>query len=561
MQNPYGLAFDSSGNLYVANGSLNNIAKVTPAGVVSTFASGFSQPQQIAFDASGNLYVANGNGFTISKVTPDGVVSTYASGTTYNLVAVAFDASGNLYAASYGSNSISKVGPGGGTLSPFVTSGLNGPGSLVVDPHGNLYVSNLGNNTISTVTPGGTVAPFVTSGLAVPYGLALDASGILYVTNYTTNTVSKVSPAVVATSQVTIQSSVESRPMSIGGSNNSAVAGINLTSAELAQIVTSSSGTVTIGDSSQTGNITFSGATSATTVGAATDVVQFPGGSGQIILDNSNGTALNGNGGTISVTAGTGGIVEAGTNTPGTADIGNASAVSLTAAGAIGTNSQAVQLGSTNLTTNTSANNSNQSLDALSPVTITSLNAGTGTIYLTGGTFNLSGSNQVNGGSTLQVDAGTFGISTFNDTVAQLIVNGGTVSGTAGVLTSTAAIDARSGSVSAILAGTNGLTKTTAGTLTLSGANTYTGVTTVSGGACPSEAMPTWVPLPEPPWRAASSSTAALWRRRGHSPSTATAASPWGRPAAAALAPSTLPAATRSPMAASSPTTAAARAR
>ena len=56
--------------------------------------------------------------------------------------------------------------------------------------------------------------------------------------------------------------------MQIGGSNNSVVGGINLTSAELAQIYTTAGGTITIGDGQQTGNITFSTATPATTAGA-----------------------------------------------------------------------------------------------------------------------------------------------------------------------------------------------------------------------------------------------------------------------------------------------------
>ena len=59
-------------------------------------------------------------------------------------------------------------------------------------------------------------------------------------------------------SGVVIRSSLPTRPMKLGGSNN-AVAGINLTDAELVQIqpLPTLSGTVTIGDSSQTGDITF----------------------------------------------------------------------------------------------------------------------------------------------------------------------------------------------------------------------------------------------------------------------------------------------------------------
>src|SRR5207248_7269864 len=107
--------------------------------------------------------------------------------------------------------------------------------------------------------------------------------------------------------------------------------------------------------------------------------------------------------------------------------------------------------------------------------------AGTGTIDLTGGTFNLSSSNEISDNSKLQVDGGTFGIDGNSETVAQLILNGGSVTGT-GILTSTATIDVRSGSASAILQSTNGLSKTTTGNVTLSGANTYSGATTISGG-------------------------------------------------------------------------------
>ena len=88
---------------------------------------------------------------------------------------------------------------------------------------------------------------------------------------------------------MTIQSSVESQPMSIGGANN-AVAGINLTDAELARILTAPTGAITIGDANQTGNITLTTATPATTGGAATVVVQSSAGAGQFIFDDGSNT-------------------------------------------------------------------------------------------------------------------------------------------------------------------------------------------------------------------------------------------------------------------------------
>src|ERR1700676_3067032 len=57
---PYGLAFDSVGNLYEADNGTNTIQKFTPGGVGSVFAStGLNEPTGIAFDNAGNLYVAN----------------------------------------------------------------------------------------------------------------------------------------------------------------------------------------------------------------------------------------------------------------------------------------------------------------------------------------------------------------------------------------------------------------------------------------------------------------------------------------------------------------------
>ena len=89
---------------------------------------------------------------------------------------------------------------------------------------------------------------------------------------------------------------------------------------------------------------------------------------------------------------------------------------------------------------------------------------------------------------TLTVDGGGVGgglnIGAFSDSVGTVtLLNGGSISGAGGILTSTGTFELQSGSVSAILAGSGiALNKTTSGTVTLSGANTYTGVTTISAG-------------------------------------------------------------------------------
>jgi fibronectin-binding autotransporter adhesin len=116
------------------------------------------------------------------------------------------------------------------------------------------------------------------------------------------------------------------------------------------------------------------------------------------------------------------------------------------------------------------------------------------------GTWTLTGSSKYSGGT--RVDAGVlaYGVDNATSLNRALTVNGGTVdlgahSGTssavtlnsgvitgAGTLTSTAGFTVSSGQISAVLAGAVGLTKTTAGTVTLSAGNVYTGTTAVNGG-------------------------------------------------------------------------------
>ena len=147
-ERPGGVAVDGSGNVYVADTGNSTIRKITPAGVVSTFAgkarwSGsvggadatavFSNPQGVAVDGSGTIYVADTWNHTIRKITPEGVVNTLA-GT----------------AGAYGSTD------GTGAAASF-----NGPCGLAMDGSGNIYVADSGNSTIRMITPGGVVSTVV----------------------------------------------------------------------------------------------------------------------------------------------------------------------------------------------------------------------------------------------------------------------------------------------------------------------------------------------------------------------------------------------------------------
>lgn len=99
------------------------------------------------------------------------------------------------------------------------------------------------------------------------------------------------------------------------------------------------------------------------------------------------------------------------------------------------------------------------------------------------GTLKLLAANQLADTATVTVAGGTFNLNTFNEAIAALsLTNDGIVSGSGSVLTAATNFDLQSGSVSAVLAGAVGVNKTTAGTVVLSGANLYLGVTAITAG-------------------------------------------------------------------------------
>jgi sugar lactone lactonase YvrE len=193
LDHPYGLAFDSAGNLYVSSSGDNRIVKLTPGGAGSVFANaGLNTPTGLAFDSAGNLYVANAGNNTIRKFTPGGVGSLFANTGLSVPVGLAFDSAGSLYVANSGNNTIRKFTPGGfGSL--FANSGLNDPRGLAFDSAGNLYVANAQANTIEKFTPGGVGSVF-TSNVNGPIGLAFDSAGNLYVADSGTDTIDKFTP-------------------------------------------------------------------------------------------------------------------------------------------------------------------------------------------------------------------------------------------------------------------------------------------------------------------------------------------------------------------------------
>ena len=229
---PYGLAYDGTGNLYVADAFNLAVRKVSTIGDVSTFyklplgdpstgeqifidgrSIGFFSPTGVIVDHAGSVHITNGPG--TRKIAPDGTLTVVEGKNTINQMwgtsfpwmrGLAVDRAGNLYRANR-DHTISKVAFDGTTIvlagTPMVSGAQDGTGSaaqfsrtmsLAADRDGNLYVADNGNNAIRKVTPEGVVTTVVgQAGMTEtkpgalpgniwnPRGIAVDSTGALYV--------------------------------------------------------------------------------------------------------------------------------------------------------------------------------------------------------------------------------------------------------------------------------------------------------------------------------------------------------------------------------------------
>jgi sugar lactone lactonase YvrE len=164
----------SAQNLYVSteNGAIDEF---TPSGTESTFYSGLNNPFGIAFNTTGDLFVANSGGDDIVEISQGRTQSTFASG-LYQPEDVAFDSSGNLWEVDFGSHNANT-----GYLHEFSTSGTErtvatglNPPSMAFNSAGDLFVGDIESQSIYEFTPAGVETTFV-SNIAQPFALAFNA--------------------------------------------------------------------------------------------------------------------------------------------------------------------------------------------------------------------------------------------------------------------------------------------------------------------------------------------------------------------------------------------------
>jgi hypothetical protein len=185
----YGVAIDASGYVWAANYSNSTLSKFNSSGSAVSPTTGYgcctqaaggglSNPYAVAIDPNGNVWVPNYGNDRLSEFTNGGTAITtangYPSGGLSTPYRIAIDSAGQVFVANFNNNSVSEITNSGTPLtsSPAYRAGsvIYGPVNVAVDGSGNVWVTNYIGNVVELIGVGSPVVTPIVANLVAPYG-------------------------------------------------------------------------------------------------------------------------------------------------------------------------------------------------------------------------------------------------------------------------------------------------------------------------------------------------------------------------------------------------------
>jgi DNA-binding beta-propeller fold protein YncE len=211
LNSPVAVATDARGDVYIVDQALNDVRRVSPQGIISRVAGSgrecstaprcgdggpatdarLNQPWGVAVDPAGTVYIADYDDDEVRRLAPDGVITRFA-----------------------GTGRFCNLAVGCGDGGPATRARLSSPAGLAIDGAGDVLIADSNDHEVRRVSPDGTITrlagdgmgcarvsrcgdggPATRARISIPFGVAVAPSGSVFVADFLRNDVRMISPS------------------------------------------------------------------------------------------------------------------------------------------------------------------------------------------------------------------------------------------------------------------------------------------------------------------------------------------------------------------------------